>query len=77
MKIDKEELFFRILIVLLLILIIIGTISSCLHPVYYICTDEQGNEITCIDIDNEKGTYWGILEDGTHIKITSYKRVEE
>lgn len=77
MKISKSELFFRILITLLFILIITGTIYACIHPVYYICTDEQGNEINCVDIDNEKGTYWGITEDGTHIKITSYKRIEK
>lgn len=74
---SKEFEIFNVLTLFLPVFILLLIIYSYSQPIYYICIDEQGNEITCIDIDNEKGTYWGILEDGTHIKITSYKRVEK
>lgn len=77
MKMDREDKIFNILITFLPILILIFAIYSYSQPTYYICTDEQGNQVICIDINSEKGTYWGITEDGTHIKITSYKRMEK
>lgn len=77
MKIDKEDIIYSIFPILFLVIIIGSIVYSCIYPSYYICTDTQGNQITCINVINEKGIYWGIMSDDTYIEITSYKRFEE
>jgi hypothetical protein len=41
----------------------------------YVCTDYQGNEVLCTYYYLRDGHYFGGMEDGTVISITSYKRV--
>ena len=76
MKIDQEDLIYSIFPILFLVIVIGSIVYSCIYPSYYICTDTQGNQITCINVINEKGIYWGIMSDDTYIEITSYKRIE-
>ena len=41
----------------------------------YKCTDVQGNLVYCTYAYTSKGGMFGTTEDGTHITITSYKRI--
>lgn len=43
---------------------------------YYRCVDYFGNIVYCDIILKERGEVYGVQEDGTTIKITSYKMVE-
>lgn len=43
---------------------------------YYRCVDYFGNIVYCDIILKERGEVYGVQEDGTTIKITSYKMVD-
>lgn len=41
----------------------------------YECTDSQGNLVYCTSAYTSRGGMFGTTEDGTHIVLTSYKRI--
>lgn len=46
-----------------------------LQPVGYECTDVFGNTIYCKTIRGNHGNIWGIMQDGTMVKILRYKEI--
>lgn len=62
-------------IISILFLILIVGIQYCSDDCYR-CIDYFGNIVYCDTILNERGEIYGVQEDGTTIKITSYKMVE-
>lgn len=63
-------------LVLILLLILIIGLENCVDNCFE-CVDYFGNTVYCDTIFSEYGEMRGIQEDGTTIKITSYKKVDK
>lgn len=68
-----EKIMFILLLIILIVVLIFIPIDE--QNYIYKCTDTQGNVIYCINARTTKGGMFGIMEDGTKVTITSYKRV--
>lgn len=42
---------------------------------YYECVDTFGNEVICEKVYKDYGNMWGIMEDGTAIKLTKAQKI--
>lgn len=70
----KEVILVSVFFILFLILIAMMNMNDGYH---YECVDYFGNTVYCESIDNQRGNIYGWQEDGTKIKITSYKMVKD
>lgn len=67
-----------ILLLILAVFIIASEIAGIVSEKYfYECTDIQGNLIYCTYAYTSKSGMYGVMEDGTYIAITSYKRLDK
>lgn len=58
-----------------LMIFVCWDITTEAETMIYECTDFQGNLVYCTSAYTSKGGMFGTTEDGTHITITSYKKI--
>jgi hypothetical protein len=62
--------------ILMLILTTIFNFAKTESEKYvYECVDYKGDTVICENYNIVKGNVWGTLEDGTKIKVVSYKQI--